>query len=208
MRILRIVVLSLCTILAIVVLGLAGHLLSVSHNSLRFTSNAFASLAIATSAITIVSLPVLLIIDLFQTQTGAFTPMIGIELIWLFVVWVLWLSTSADTARFNRTFFRGTCGFSDGFVKTTCQEVRTVEAFAFIIWIILMGYFTALLVYAIVGSTREEDPGTSSAKRGTPAAAPAVSQGQNQQGTATGPPMQQYQDTQGTQPGVQGPVNV
>jgi hypothetical protein len=62
----------------------------------------------------------------------------NLELIFrpLVVVWVLWLSTSADTARFNRTFFRGTCNFSDGFVKTTCHEVRTVEAFAFIIWII------------------------------------------------------------------------
>lgn len=72
-----------------------------------------------------------------------------------------------------------------------------------------MGYFIVLLVYAIFGRTHEQNTGASSVKRDT-AAAPVGGQPRTQ-GTPAVPPMQQYQgtqgNTQGTQPGVQGPMN-
>jgi len=176
-RAVRFITFIFSIIFAIVVLGLAGHLLHVSHHSYRFSSNVFASLAIATSTITIVFLAIVLIFNhSLKHPSDHFVRKVVCELVCLFVVWALWLATAANTARFNRDFFRS-CSFFNGFVSTTCREVRTVEAFAWIIWIMLMIYFLALLFHA--------------ATKGSSPATPVGGQPGDQQGTSTAPQMEQ-----------------
>jgi hypothetical protein len=155
---------------AVVVLGLTAHFTSTTNTYLLLTYD-FAALAIATSAITIVSIPVMyvfwsccdatcakfsfhrLIVDFLRT--GAFTSMVIVELIWLcacynifvtralwtdirllVVIWVLWLSTAADTAWFFSVAFRNSCGYIDQIVNTACHEVQAIQAFGFLAWII------------------------------------------------------------------------
>jgi len=172
LHIVRIVVLSLTLLFAIVTLGLAAHFTATTDTYFGLTFN-FAALAIASAVLTLVTLPVMLIVDLMRT--GAFTSMVVTELVWLFVLWALWLSTGADTAWFNSLTFANSCSGYNSVSTTACNEVQAIEAFGFLNWIMLMGYSITILVAAIMASSRgHPNPWTSSVRHGNlfaPAAA-------------------------------------
>jgi hypothetical protein len=193
LAILRIVALVSTFVFSVVVLGLTAHFTSTTNTYIAVTYN-FAALALASASISIVSIPVMLIVDF--VRTGAFTSMVVVELVWLSVIWVLWLSTAADTASFFSVFFNSSCGYIDQIVNTACHEVQALEAFAFLTWLILLAYTITLLVYAIIGSSRGHKTWTSTVKQGN-FLAPAgqtggVQQPQYQQGQPAMPPMHQY----------------
>lgn len=156
----RVVVLILTIVLSIIVLGLAADLTSTTETYLHgaFT---FASMGIASSVISLVTLPVLLIVDMLRT--GAFTSMIVVELVWLFIVWVLWLTTAALTAQAGQEI-PSNCNFVVAFFTTGCHELQAIEAFSFLNWILLMIYSIVVLVMAIIGSTRGHKTWTNSVK--------------------------------------------
>jgi len=154
----RVVVLTLSIVFSVIVLGLAAYLQSRTSVALDFLG-----LAIASAVITIVTLPVLLIVDFIRD--GAFTSMVVVELSWLFVLWVLWLATGADVAQQTSNFF-SSCDSIFPIFNQVCHEVQATEAFSFLIWILLMVYSIAILVISIIASTRGNSPWTSSVKRG------------------------------------------
>jgi len=156
----RVVVLSLTIVFSIIVLGLAADLTSTTETYLNgaFT---FASLGIASAVISIVTLPVLLLVDVLRT--GAFTSMIVVELPWLLVNWVLWLATGALTAQFDQ-LLNNNCNLVSGVLATSCHEVQGIEGFSFLNWLLLMVYSIVVLVMAIIGSTHGHTTWTSSVK--------------------------------------------
>jgi len=194
LHIVRIVVLSLSITFAIIVLGLSAHLTSQSEEFFNVTFT-FAALAIASAVITVVTLPVLLIVDLLRN--GAFTSMVVVELPWLFIVWVLWLAAGADTANANSLLFDSSCSFVREVFLPTCHEVQAIEGFSFLNWIMLMAYSIVVFVMAIIGSTRGHKTWTTSVKNanflgpaegGVPAAGPEPGYTYN---VSPQPPMQQ-----------------
>ncbi|OBZ74654.1 hypothetical protein A0H81_05440 [Grifola frondosa] len=88
----------------------------------------------------------LLIVD--ALRTGAFTSMILVELIWLSIIWVLWLSTGALVA--NQISALMQCDFSNSIINTGCNEVHAIEAFAFLAWITLLSYTVTLFVMTLL----------------------------------------------------------
>ncbi|KIM79046.1 hypothetical protein PILCRDRAFT_823897 [Piloderma croceum F 1598] len=191
----RVVVFTFAIIFAIIVLGLAAEFTHTTRNVLGTTFN-FAALAISTAAITIVTLPILMIVDCFSA--GAVTSMIIAELIWIFVLWVLWVATAADAAHFNSIDFGSNCSIVRPFLRRGCREVQTVEGFSFIIWIMLLIYWVALLIMALIGRRRGRTTWKSSVRQGdflgTREGAPVATQsGQAHTDNTSQPPMQQQQ---------------
>jgi len=187
----------------------------------------FASLGIASAVISIVTLPVLLLVDVLRT--GAFTSMIVVELPWLLINWVLWLATGALAAQFDQGLNNNCDLVLDTFL-TSCHEIQGIEAFGFLNWLLLMVYSIVVLVMAIIGSSNGHTTWTSSVKHanflgpreggvGQPVAAPQPLMQQQQyplnvpaQGyppaqvyvTPPAPPVSPYHGTQGSHISQQG----
>ncbi|THU91973.1 hypothetical protein K435DRAFT_967873 [Dendrothele bispora CBS 962.96] len=143
------VALILCSL---VVLGLSAHLASLSEEAF-----AFEGLGIATAAITIATVPLMVGVDL--TRKGAFTSMVVVELTWLGILWVLWLATGAEAIQIFNLAFIGCDNQLDDFDdfelsdESTCRETQAVAAFGFLGWIILMFYWVFLLVASITAAS-------------------------------------------------------
>jgi len=154
----RSVVLGVVLTLSFAVLGICAHINFLTANGYGyyyygvFTDLVWTesgSMGIAVSVITIVSLIALIAVDLLRS--GAFTSMVIVELVWLSVLWVLWLSAASVIASWCGT---GLCS----------DYSRGAEALCFLIWIILLGYTVTLLTFAIIGSKQGKKAWTSSVK--------------------------------------------
>jgi len=148
-------------VFSIIVLGLAGNFTATTQSDLVVTFP-FSALAVATAVISLVTLPVLLIVDVLRN--GAFTSMIVVELPWLFFLCVLWLATAADTAQFNSLINSDCNDYYLSVVETSCHEFKGIEGFAFLLWMLLMVYSIIVLVMAIIGSSRGHKTWTNSIK--------------------------------------------
>ncbi|PCH41334.1 hypothetical protein WOLCODRAFT_24673 [Wolfiporia cocos MD-104 SS10] len=121
----------------------------------------FAGLGIATSVLTVITVPAMLVVDLLNT--GFFSSMILVELIWFFILWVLFLATGGSAAD-SLSNYNDQCTFIYAVVNNGCYDVQAVQAFAFLTWIFLMAYNVALLVIAIINWQRGNPIWTSSVK--------------------------------------------
>ncbi|KZT20665.1 hypothetical protein NEOLEDRAFT_1182397 [Neolentinus lepideus HHB14362 ss-1] len=149
--ILRLVVFVATLVFAVITLGVAADLLNLTET--YFSDYLiFCVLAVVSASLTIITLPIMIVLDI--VRQGAFTSTVVFELSWLFVLWVLWLATAADTTNANSLSFGGSCDYINPYINRGCQEFNVVEAFSYLIWIILMGYTITLLVLAIIGQTR------------------------------------------------------
>ncbi|THU91971.1 hypothetical protein K435DRAFT_840752 [Dendrothele bispora CBS 962.96] len=158
------VALILCSL---VVLGLSAHLTSkteqVFHPTVSATldpdslgiataSAAFEGLGIATAAITIATVPLMVGMEL--TRKGAFTSMVVVELTWLGILWVLWLVTGARTIRLFDAFFSSGCHGLHNDKLTFCRETQAIAAFGFLSsGIILMFYWIFLFAASITAAS-------------------------------------------------------
>ncbi|RDX47605.1 hypothetical protein OH76DRAFT_721542 [Lentinus brumalis] len=204
LQIVRLSVLGFAIFCGIVVASLSAHLIAyVEENFGGYY--AFAALGVATGGLTMLSLPVILIIDLLRK--GAFTSLVVVELSWLGILWVLWLATAALTVDSTSAVF-STCDF---ILNQLCHETQAIEAFSFLAWIALLAYTILLLIVALVNASRGAPMWKSTvAASGGIAPAPAATAGagqqvqhqQQQQPLMTTPmtpppagqqPMQQYQ---------------
>jgi len=149
----RLVTFIATLVCAIIVLGLAAHLTSLTEEA-RGGYFVFAAMAIAVAVLTIITLPVMIGVDF--ARRGAFTSMVLVELIWIFILWILWISAAALASQEDEFVFGdgNSCDFADSNTATGCHEFAAIEAFSFLAWILLMGYNITLLVYAIIGHTR------------------------------------------------------
>ncbi|KAJ7477134.1 hypothetical protein B0H11DRAFT_2029855 [Mycena galericulata] len=172
----RIVALSVVLGFSVVVLGLAAALTSTTEKYLAGYFE-FAALAIATASLTIITLPIMIVLE--RTRPGTvFTSMIVVELSWLSILWILWLATAADGAQAGQDTFISGCGYVDTIIDGACRETAAIQAFSFLNWLILMVYTILILVLAIIASTRKHTgvwkSSVAEAPFFTPGAAPAI----------------------------------
>ncbi|KIM70151.1 hypothetical protein SCLCIDRAFT_12726 [Scleroderma citrinum Foug A] len=189
----RIVMLALSVTFSVIVAGLSADLISLTEEyyNLYFT---FAALGIATAGLTIFTIPVMLMVDFIRR--GAFTSMILVELIWFFILWVLWVATAGEAVTAANTYFPQGCIYADyPLVNQACHEIQAVEAFSFLAFFVLLGYTIVLLVFACIAASRGNLPWFSSVKE-TSFLAPA----------SMAPPTQAMGQYPGAQPQYTAPV--
>jgi len=144
---------------AIIVLGIDGHIISITGGSSSYVDPftgavytasgsvpAYAGLGVATAVLTWVTIIPFTVID-FMRQ-GAITSFVVVELGWFFVLWILWLTTFGDTA--SNTLCNSSYANGDNY----CSQVRAVEAFSFLAWFLLFAYWVALLVFSFLASSK------------------------------------------------------
>ncbi|KAJ3542290.1 hypothetical protein NMY22_g3569 [Coprinellus aureogranulatus] len=127
-------------VFSIIVLGISAHLVHISNG---FTPD-WAGLALATSILTLLSLPVLYIVSI--KRRGAVAAFVIVELIVLWILWILWLATGADAASSNPGLNFCNVG--------VCSEIRALEAFSFLNWLLLMFYSLTVLVLSVSAHSR------------------------------------------------------
>ncbi|KAG2358007.1 hypothetical protein BDR07DRAFT_1489937 [Suillus spraguei] len=157
-------------IFAIVVLGISGHLIAVRPTDYW----RFAALAVAVSSLTILTFPVILIVNTFMVRDQDISAerILG-EAGWITIMWILWLATAANATHATRVhFFSGGCSFFSGYSNKICNEFRVVEAFSYIIFIVLLGYMIGLMVYEFTRDQPQGDPARQTAN--VEAAAPVT----------------------------------
>ncbi|KAJ6528745.1 hypothetical protein DFH09DRAFT_1185637 [Mycena vulgaris] len=157
----RLAVLSTVLLFAVITLGLAAALTSTTSTDLG-VSFSYGNLAIATSVITMITLPAMIFLEF--KHPGGVASMIISEIGWLTILWVLWLSTGVEAAQASSVyiFFLGGCGassadFGDGVetLDSICRETSAIEAFGFLNWIILMVYTFTLLIMSLAAASRK-----------------------------------------------------
>ncbi|KAG0707551.1 hypothetical protein DFH29DRAFT_844631 [Suillus ampliporus] len=161
----RLILFSISIVFSLIVLGLDAYFLSVTV-PLQFYFT-FSALGVATAVLTILTVPIMLIVDLIRH--GAVTSMIVVELVWLSILWVLWVATAGEAANgFNLYFPRG-CIYAtdDPTANAYCMELQAVQAFAFLNFFIFLGYTCTLLVLSIISASRGKSVWTSSVKQST-----------------------------------------
>jgi hypothetical protein len=62
-------------------------------------------------------------------RRDTFLEKVAVELTWLGALWTLWLATAASSARTSNDFHVRGCD------KPRCDEILSVEAFAFLAWL-------------------------------------------------------------------------
>lgn len=160
----RISLFSLTIAFSLIGLGLNAYFISLTVPYFYFI---FSALGVATAVLTILTVPIMLIVDFIRR--GAFTSMIVFELSWLFILAILWVATAGEAIyTFNYYYPQGCIyGSIDPTANTYCMELQAVEAFAFLNFLIFLGYTSVLLVFSIIGSSRGNSVWTSSVKDAT-----------------------------------------
>ncbi|KAI6153971.1 hypothetical protein BKA82DRAFT_4095928 [Pisolithus tinctorius] len=188
----RIIVLALLVAFSLIVVGLSGHLISLTEEYYAFYF-VFCALGIATAALTIFTVPVMLIVDV--VRRGAFTSMIIVELVWLSVLWVLWVATAAEAVSAGNTYFPSGCVYDKyPTVNEACREIQAVEAFSFLAFLVLLGYTIILLVFTCIAASRGNSLWLKSVKDSTfLAPSPTAPPPPQPMGQYQGTPAAQYQ---------------
>ncbi|KAI5124883.1 hypothetical protein M0805_007313 [Coniferiporia weirii] len=151
----RVGVLAAVLLFSLITLGVSAAFIS-DINGLSngfFTVNVpdYANLALAISVITLVVLGPMFVIDFIRG--GAVTSWIVVELSVTGVLMILWLATAADAASAS-SGESVNCNLVSGESESLCRDYQAIEAFSFLNWIFLMGYFGTLLVVALRAHSR------------------------------------------------------
>ncbi|KAI0254222.1 hypothetical protein BJV78DRAFT_1371109 [Lactifluus subvellereus] len=101
------------------------------------------------------------IIDMLQK--GTFFSYIIVEIVWLKVLWVLWLSSGSYAAWMDSQITCGDpqestdnfgIGVFNGGASQGCGKIKPVTAFSFLLWILLTAYTSTLLGLSIRAHSR------------------------------------------------------
>ncbi|KAG6380821.1 hypothetical protein JVT61DRAFT_5206 [Boletus reticuloceps] len=157
----RIAVLGVTTLFSIIVLAISAHLISQTQQYFGVTVT-FSSLAVAVAVISLLTLPVMLVVDFIRS--GAFTSMIVVELAWLYTLCILWVATAGQTVTGFGFDVSSSCDFLNPILNGACQSAQAIEAFSFLNFIILFLYASVLSVMAVVAATRGQSVWLSSVK--------------------------------------------
>jgi len=148
---LRLAVLGVATAFAVIVLAMGAHIIFViSTTGLVYD---FTALGVAVGALTIITLVPLLAISL--VRKGALPNFIVVESAWFGILWVLWLAAAGLAADQTR-LLPASCSF-DFIVNGnffSCHEPLALEAFAWLNWLLLFGYWSVILTLSIIQQTR------------------------------------------------------
>ncbi|KAJ7208801.1 hypothetical protein C8J57DRAFT_1402482 [Mycena rebaudengoi] len=178
----RLLAFSVVSVFSLITLGLAGSLIATTtkFDNVYFV---YAALGVAVAVLTLLSVPTMLVLDIIRP--GGPTSWIITELSILPFLSILWLATGANTAESSPALlfiYLGGCT-SDPFFGTAlgadtgaCQKTSAIEAFAFLNWIILMGYSGMVLVLALIAASRKQPAVWKSSVAELPSSAPAAAQ--------------------------------
>ncbi|KAI0002932.1 hypothetical protein BJV74DRAFT_814276 [Russula compacta] len=148
----RLVTFVTAIIFAVIVICLSADLISLTEPAYYFKFSAF---ALSTGLLTVLTITPMLVIDLFRQ--GSFFSYVVVEIAWLSVLWVFWLSSGSYAAWRDSQialFFpeESSCNYgvlTPSVVTQGCQEIKGIMAFSFLSWLLLMTYTVILLTLAI-----------------------------------------------------------
>lgn len=153
----RLVTFATVSLFALIVMSISADLIALTEPLFYYK---FAALALATSLLTMFTIIPMFVIDMLRQ--GAVVSHIIVEIVWLSVLWVLWLSSGSYAAWTDNQLIsfdpaESSCDFGifgvSGVTKG-CQEIKAIMAFSFLTWIILMAYTGVLLFLAIRSQER------------------------------------------------------
>jgi len=115
---------------------------------------------------------IMLVVDMLRQ--GSIFSYIVVEIVWLSVLWVLWLSSGSYAAWTDGQItatFPGESGcdfglFVDPRATQGCHEIKGIMAFSFLTWILLMSYTVTLLVLAMRSQERGNSAWTTGVRDG------------------------------------------
>ncbi|KAL1721309.1 hypothetical protein EV715DRAFT_249156 [Schizophyllum commune] len=191
---LRVVSLTGAVVSGIIALGISAHLLNFTTYWYGFYYT-FTALTIASAALTMVTLPVMLLLDRFRT--GAFTSMIAFEVVWLFVLWVLWIASAGLASDSIAKEFPDGCHSYWTDINTACREFSAITAFDYITWFFLSAYLWSVFAIAIRSAQGGKSIWRSSVKEEYGAGGAVASEKQTYPTTAYAPAATQPPVSQG-----------
>jgi len=154
----------LCTS-SVIVIGTSVHYVVTELNETLFvdgiqvlpvdTPDTLALLNVAVAALTILTVPVMLTIDLLRR--GAFTSLVVVEVCWLGLLAIVWIAAASFTTT-SITNLIQLCNVSTNrdvsTLQALCTDSRVSAAFGFIAWLSLVGYVIILLVMSVMSQSK------------------------------------------------------
>jgi hypothetical protein len=155
------------SLFALIVMALSADLISITE---PFFYYKFSAMSLATSLLTLLTVIPMFVIDMLRQ--GAMFSYIIVEIVWLSVLWVLWLSSGSyaawtDGQLISLDPLESNCDFGNfdtGLFTQGCQEVKSIMALSFLTWIALMVYTGILLFVAIRAQGQGQNVWTRSAR--------------------------------------------
>jgi hypothetical protein len=149
--VIRVVVLGVVCLFSALVL-IMGALVTNFTTSLLGGYFTYAAFAIAISALTILTVPVLIVLSI--SRKGAFPSMVVVELSYLALLWILWLAVGGTIGNIPWINYCSSLSYYYTGYESACMETQAMAAFAFLNWLLLMFLDIFLLSLAIVQANR------------------------------------------------------
>jgi hypothetical protein len=164
----RLVTFSTTILFSVIVMSLSADLISLNPADILN----FSALALATSLLSMFTVAIMLVVDVLRQ--GSFFSYIVVEIVWLSILWVLWLSSGSYAAWTDgqlTSLFPGESNCDFGFFANAgatqgCHEIKGIMAFSFLTWILLMTYTIVLVVLAIRSQERGNSAWTTGVRDG------------------------------------------
>jgi hypothetical protein len=165
----RLVTFSTTILFSLIVMSTSANLISLTTPVFYYK---FSALALAIALLSMFTLAIMLVVDILRQ--GSVFSYIVVEIVWLSILWVFWLSTGSYAAWTDGQLtaaFPGesTCDFgffADPKATQGCHDVKAIMAFSFLIWILLMSYSILLVVLAIRSQERGNSAWTTGVRDG------------------------------------------
>jgi hypothetical protein len=145
----RVIVLALVSLFSALVLVMAALVTSYSVPVLGGYFP-WAAFALAIGFITLVTVPVMIALSIFLK--GAFTSMIVVELSYVCLLWILWLSVGGTIGNLEMINYCSAIGSNAG--QSACMETQAMVAFSFLNWLLLMGLNIFLFTLVVIQANR------------------------------------------------------
>ncbi|KAG8958043.1 hypothetical protein FRC03_009527 [Tulasnella sp. 419] len=138
---------------SLVVLGLSANLVTLTTEGFFFIYTGYNAmiLSLTTSVMTLLFVGTSMVIDHFRK--GAISSLIWVELACIGLLWVLWLATAGTATSLGF----GDCSiyiYTDPLIISPCKQDQAVQAFSWLLWLTLLGWFITLLTVSIMASRR------------------------------------------------------
>jgi len=162
----RLVTFSTTLVFSLIVMSLSADFVSVV--TVQNTYSRFSGFALATSLLTLLTVGPMFFVDWYRR--GSFFSYIIVEVSWLSILWVFWLTSGSYSAWTNHEVYPvGSCDFGpfDDTDSRLCSEIRAIMAFSFLLWILLMFYTVLLLVLALRAQNQGHNVWTTGVRDGT-----------------------------------------
>jgi hypothetical protein len=146
----RLVVYSTASVFALLAMIMSALVINFTSSLFGGAYFTYSALGMATAILTFLTLPLMLFLSF--RRKGAFTSMVIVELIWTWLLWVLWLSAGANVA--GSLWINNCTSFYARDTEAACMESQALAAFSFLNWIMLMAFEFTLLGLTIRQQTR------------------------------------------------------